>query len=113
MNKMVFHAFCSGHAEGSSWFSPTRSECLPSFHKGISFQIMNTLDAVRPLAMSLSLGDRAELAGELLGSLPSLLQDDDDGVAEALAREAEAESNPSAVMTLAEFETSLGRMKTC
>lgn len=43
---------------------------------------------------------RASLASRLLESLPAVLSDDDDGVAEALRRSAELDQNPALAMTL-------------
>ena len=40
----------------------------------------------------------------LQGSLPSVLHDEDEGIAEALRRDAEFEANPSLGMTLEELD---------
>jgi Putative addiction module component len=58
---------------------------------------------VEKLALDLPETERAVLASHLLGSLPSVLHDEDEGVAEALRRDAEFEANPSLGMTLAEL----------
>ena len=47
---------------------------------------------------------RAVLAAHLLGSLPSVLHDDDEGLAEALRGDAEFEANPSFGMSLEELD---------
>ena len=61
-------------------------------------------------AMKLSSSDRAKLATLLLHSLPSPGFDhDDDGVAEALRRDAEIDSDPSACLTLEEFKRAVER----
>ncbi len=52
---------------------------------------------------------RAGLASKLLDSLPAVLVDDDEGVAEALRRDAEMDRDPNASMTIEEFRTALGR----
>lgn len=70
---------------------------------------MATLKEVEVQAMSLSDSDRAHLAAELLGSLPGVLSEEDDGVAEALRRDAELDRNPEAGMTLEEFRSAFGR----
>jgi hypothetical protein len=44
------------------------------------------------------------LAAHLLGSLPSVLHDEDEGIAEALRRDAEFEANPSLGMSLEELD---------
>jgi hypothetical protein len=44
------------------------------------------------------------LAAHLLGSLPSVLHDEDEGIAEALRRDTEFEANSSLGMTLEELD---------
>jgi hypothetical protein len=68
---------------------------------------MTAVDTIRPQALALSERERAELACILLESLPPNLEDEDDGVAEAMRREAEFDADPSARMTLAEFESAI------
>ena len=70
---------------------------------------MPTLAQVETLARRLSDSDRAKLAAELLDSLPGLLQDDDDGVAEARRRSEEMDRDPSVCITHEEFLKALGR----
>ena len=65
---------------------------------------MATIAEVEKLALDLPDTERAVLASHLLGSLPSVLHDEDEGVAEALRRDAEFEANPSHGMTLAELD---------
>lgn len=55
---------------------------------------MATLAEVEKLAFALSETDRAILAAKLLRSLPPVLLDDDEGISEALQRDAELEINP-------------------
>ncbi len=64
---------------------------------------MITLDEIEKSAMLLPENDRAKLAFNLLESLDSVLSDEDEGIAEALRRDAELDSDPSAGMTMAEF----------
>ena len=52
---------------------------------------------------------RANLASVLLQSLSPIATDEDEGVSEALRRDAEMDRDPSAVMTHEEFIQSLGR----
>ena len=61
---------------------------------------MQTLSDIEQEAMKLSETGRASLASRLLDSLPAVLADDDDGVAEALRRDAEMDQDPGAGMTL-------------
>jgi len=50
---------------------------------------------------------RALLAAHLLGSLPAVLADDDDGLAEALRRDADIEANPAAAINLEELRSQI------
>ena len=54
---------------------------------------------------------RADLAARLLSSLPAVLEDEDDGVAEALRREKEADDDPSACLSLEQFREGLARLR--
>ena len=72
---------------------------------------MATLFELEPLVMTLPLQDRANLASTLLSSLPPFLHDDDDGVAEALRREAEAAHDPSVIMSMDEFQSGIAAMR--
>jgi hypothetical protein len=53
----------------------------------ITIFLMATIAEVEKLALDLPEGQRAVLAAHLLGSLPSILHDEDEGIAEALRRE--------------------------
>jgi putative addiction module component (TIGR02574 family) len=59
---------------------------------------------VEKLAFELPDSDRATLAAHLLQSLPAVLHDDDEGIAEALRRDFDLETNPGAGMTLEQFD---------
>jgi hypothetical protein len=63
---------------------------------------------ITALAMELTVSERAALASELLRSLPRDF-DDNDGLAEALRREAEMDADPSASLTLEELKRAVGR----
>ena len=65
---------------------------------------MATRAEVEKLALDLPETERAVLAAHLLGSLPSVLHDEDEGIAEALRRDAEFGANPSLGMTLEELD---------
>jgi putative addiction module component (TIGR02574 family) len=65
---------------------------------------MATRAEVEKLALDLPETERAVLAAHLLGSLPSVLHDEDEGIAEALRRDAEFEANPSLGTTLEELD---------
>jgi putative addiction module component (TIGR02574 family) len=64
---------------------------------------MQTLSNIEQEAMKLPESSRASLASRLLDSLPAILSDDDDGVAEALRRDAEMDSDPAAGVSLEEL----------
>ncbi len=64
---------------------------------------MQTLSDIEREAMKLPDSDRASLASRLLDSLPAVLSDDNDGLAEAIRRDAEMDRDPSASMTLEEL----------
>ena len=49
---------------------------------------------IEKLALDLSEQERATLAANLLDSLPGILSDEDEGIGEALRRDAEMEADP-------------------
>lgn len=59
--------------------------------------------------MELTDSQRAKLAASLLSSLPAILLDDDEGLAEAERRDAEMENDPSIGITTQQLRESLGR----
>jgi len=67
------------------------------------------LKEIQKCAMDLPDGDRARLAAELLESLPAVLVDDDDGIAEARRRSRELAKDPSMALTWEEIRSELGR----
>lgn len=70
---------------------------------------MAILADIEAQAMELTESQRARLAASLLGSLPAILYDDDEGLAEAARRDAEMESDPSIGITTQQLRESLGR----
>jgi len=62
----------------------------------VTIAFMPTITEIEKLAFDLPESQRAVLAARLLESLPSVLHDEDEGVAEALRRDAELDANPSA-----------------
>ena len=66
---------------------------------------MSTIVEVQELALDLPEKDRATLAANLLESLPGVLSDEDEGVAEALRRDAEIEADPAQAISLAELDS--------
>lgn len=66
---------------------------------------MVKLSEIQGNAMQLPEDQRAQLAASLLESLPAVLQDDDDGLSEAIRRDAELDEQSSSGMTLEEFRS--------
>ena len=67
------------------------------------------LEELQQRALELPDSDRATLAAELLTSLPAVLVDDDDGIAEARRRSKELDEDPSAGCSWLEIKQALGR----
>ena len=59
-----------------------------------------SVEQIAAEAMCLPEKERAGLASRLLRSLPPVAFDDDEGVAEALRRDAELDADPTQAMTL-------------
>jgi len=59
---------------------------------------------VEKFAFELTDTQRAVLAAHLLRSLPSVLHDEDEGIAEALRRDAELEGNPEMGISLEQLD---------
>ena len=70
---------------------------------------MVTLAEIETLALTLPQSDRARLAADLLDSMPGVLVEDDEGLAEALRRSEEMDRDPSACLTHKEFLKAVGR----
>ena len=70
---------------------------------------MTTLSEIENSAMLLPEDERAQLASKLLCSLPSVLHDEDEGIAEAERRDAELDRDPSKGMSMAEFKAAFER----
>ena len=68
------------------------------------FCAMSTIAEVERLALDLSESDRALLVAHLLRSLPPFLYDEDEGVAEALRRAADFESDPDIGISLEQLD---------
>ena len=73
---------------------------------------MATILEVEKLALDLSENERAVLVAHLLGSLPPVLQDADEGIAEALRRDAELDANPSGGLSLEQVDQQVNRRRT-
>jgi putative addiction module component (TIGR02574 family) len=68
---------------------------------------MATIVEVEKIALDLPEQERARLAASLLDSLPGVLSDADEGVAEALWRDAEIDADPNQVMTLTQLDSQI------
>jgi putative addiction module component (TIGR02574 family) len=70
-----------------------------------------TITEVEKLALDLPESQRAVLAAHLLGSLPSVLHDEDEGIAEALRRDADLNANPSSGISLEQLDQQIERRR--
>ena len=68
---------------------------------------MATMVDIEKLALNLPEKERATLAANLLESLPGVLSDEDEGIAEALRRDAELEANPDRAISLAHLDVQI------
>ena len=68
---------------------------------------MPTVIEVERLALDLPERERARLAANLLESLPGVLSDEDEGIAEALRRDADLEANPDQVISPAQLDSQI------
>ena len=68
---------------------------------------MSTIIEIEKMALDLPERERATLAANLLDSLPGILADDDEGVAVALRRDAEIDSDPSQAISLTELDAKI------
>ena len=72
---------------------------------------MPTVTELERLALDLSEGQRAILAAHLLDSLPAVLHDEDEGMAEALRRDADFESDPALGLSLEQLDQQIERRR--
>jgi hypothetical protein len=70
-----------------------------------SAAMASDVEEVEHLALGLSEEAREQLAASLLDSLPGILSGQDDGVAEALRRDAELDAHPERAMAPEELDT--------
>ena len=59
---------------------------------------------IEQLALTLPEEQRATLAANLLDSLTGVLSDDDEGIAEALRRDADLNANPTQAISLSQLD---------
>jgi hypothetical protein len=72
---------------------------------------MATITEVERLALDLPEDHRAMLAAHLLDSLSPVLHDDDEGLAEALSRDADFDSGATAGMSLLQLDEDVARRR--
>ena len=72
---------------------------------------MPTVIEIEKLALGLPETDRAVLASVLLDSLSPILEDEDEGIAEALQRDAELEADPSLGMSLEQLDQRIAQRR--
>lgn len=68
---------------------------------------MATIIEIEKLALDLPETERATLIANLLDSLPPILSDNDEGIAEALRRDAELDANPNLAISLSELDADI------
>ena len=68
---------------------------------------MATIVEIEKLALNLPEKERATLAANLLESLPGVLSEEDDGVAEALRRDAEIDADPNQAISLTQLDVQI------
>lgn len=67
----------------------------------------STVENLQKLVLDLPEEERAHLAASLLDSLPGILSDQDDGVAEALRRDAELDAHPERAISFEQLDASI------
>jgi len=72
---------------------------------------MATISEVEKLALDLPESERAILAAHLLGSLPPMLHDEDEGIAEALRRDSDLDADPPSGMSLEQLDQAIQRCR--
>ena len=77
----------------------------------ITLVFVPTITEVEKLALDLPENQRAVLAAHLLGSLPSVLPDEDEGIAEALRRDAELDADASSAIPPTELDQRIERRR--
>ena len=70
---------------------------------------MTKIEAFKNEAVSFNDQERAQLATHLLGSLPAVLHDEDEGLGEALRRDRELSDSGSSGVSWDELKKNLGR----
>lgn len=74
---------------------------------------MATINEIEKIALSLSETDRAFLATTLLTSLSPVLDDQDEGISEALRRDAELDAHPDSACGIEELDRKIAKRRRC
>lgn len=77
----------------------------------IKLAFVATITEVEKLALDLPENQRALLAAHLLGSLPSVLHDEDEGIAEAVRRDSQLTARTSSAISLEELDAQIERRR--
>lgn len=88
-----------------------RQELLLAKMASVMLMVVATITEVEKLALDLPESQRAVLAAHLLGSLPPVLHDEDDGIAEALRRDAELDTNSTLGVSLEKLDQQIDRRR--
>jgi putative addiction module component (TIGR02574 family) len=72
---------------------------------------MPTVNEIEKLALELPEMDRAVLASALLDSLSPILDDEDEGMTEALRRDAELDADPSLGLSLEQLDQQIAHRR--
>ena len=70
---------------------------------------MTRIQEIQQQTISLTASEKAKLAADLLESLPPILDDEDEGVAEAHRRDREMEMDPTVSITWDQVRRGIGR----
>ena len=70
---------------------------------------MTRVQEIRKQTIALTVSEKAELAADLLEGLPPVLDDEDEGIAEARRRDTEMDRDSAAAITWEELRRGLGR----
>ena len=73
----------------------------------IEMDMAAAMDELKKLALELPEEQRAHLAASLLDSLPGILVDQDEGVAEALRRDAELDAHPELALSIEQLDNAI------
>ena len=69
--------------------------------------LMATIIEIEKLARELPDRERATLGASLLESLPAILSDEDEGIAEALRRDTDVDANPDRAISLEQLDSQI------